>query len=559
MKTLKTFCQNFLVKIFAAFILLTITCCERYPRDIDSVVSEGESIQWTELLQQLDLESNIIIVQKDASIQDAIDAAEPGDAIYIEPGFYQEAININKPDIRLIGLGSTADGLVILENPGSGESNINLTGNRVEIVNIQLRNFIQNDVVIYPLDCAGQSKVGCRHSVERYELGKGIAHYVMEVPLGGGEFDLVRIHRVVRESRPYCPVRTRGDVFMIHGAATDYDAIFLTAGAEAINAETSSPYYLAANNIDVWGIDLAWTMVPMETTDFTFMKDWGIERDVDHVLVAMTIARLVRGLTRQGFCCMNLLGFSYGVHVAYGAANRETGLHSICRNVKGLIPVDNTLKYAPEDEALRLTNCARAADHKAAIDAGIYHSDWGTGFVAMGNLAHTTPDDPSPIPPFDALGFTNGQALMFVASNPENPAINYYWHFFGGTPYEWYYTDPLRFFRMAKNVPPYMPRQVFYEYRACFCDEEDVSFDDHIAEISVPVLYLGAGGGEGTRGDYTSNLTASADITNYTVSIPGKDPASDFGHADLWFGYDADELVWDVLRQWLVVHAGRNH
>ena len=38
-------------------------------------------------------------------------------------------------------------------------------------------------------------------------------------------------------------------------------------------------------------------MVTLETSNFTFMKDWGVERDVDHTLAAMSIAQLVRGLT----------------------------------------------------------------------------------------------------------------------------------------------------------------------------------------------------------------------------------------------------------------------
>ena len=38
---------------------------------------------------------------------------------------------------------------------------------------------------------------------------------------------------------------------------------------------SSSP----SNGVDVWGIDLRWTRVPAEQTDFAFMEDWGIEHD----------------------------------------------------------------------------------------------------------------------------------------------------------------------------------------------------------------------------------------------------------------------------------------
>jgi hypothetical protein len=109
---------------------------------------------------------------------------------------------------------------------------------------------------------------------------------------------------------------------------------------------------------------------------------------------------------------------------------------------------------------------------------------------------------------------------------------------------------------MAVSFLSYNPLQIFDDLFLYGCDEEDVSFDDHLFEISVPILYLGAGGGTVTTGNYTSSLTASADLTTYLVSIPGKDPASAYGHADLWFAYDADEIVQNVLRQWLVDHTG---
>ena len=126
---------------------------------------------------------------------------------------------------------------------------------------------------------------------------------------------------------------------------------------------------------------------------------------------------------------MNLLGFNYIVKVAYGAASRETRMHCSCRrNIKGLIPVDNVMKYAPEDEALRLADCEGAAQFKAGLKTGVYQRDFGVGFIVMGNLALAAPDDPSPIPPFDALGFTNSQAIRTAASDHSGG-----WHFFAGT------------------------------------------------------------------------------------------------------------------------------
>jgi hypothetical protein len=240
---------------------------------------------------------------------------------------------------------------------------------------------------------------------------------------------------------------------------------------------------------------------------------------------------------------MHLLGFSYGVSVAYGAASKETQMRCGCRrNIKGLIPVDNTLKLAPELEQKRLYNCNVAAYQKSLIDGGLYHSNWGVGLINNAILALTEPD----------------QVL------PENePLSNYEVVIAGATPFfvggdldmGLLYTDPDRWIRMGVGLSPYMPMQMFYEMSACRCDEDefDVKFDDHLDEISVPILYIGAGGSGGAEGFYTSSLTASSDITNHLVTIPDFD-TYDYGHADLWMAFEADVYVWDVLRQWLLDH-----
>ena len=520
------------------------------PENID-----GESmLQWTNLLQQLDPGSNIIIVQKDGSIQDALNAAKAGDAIYLEPGTYREAININKP-VKLIGLTGLDKEKVILDRVVS-----NSAGKNVEFINIEIVNSSEKISTTSLLTSNQSKKQNGLIDIERTELGNGVAHYQFKVCMGPGQFDVVRIHRVVREHRPFHPIRTNGDVFMVHGASQDFDDIFLTAGSETINAQTSSPFYLATNNIDVWGIDLAWTLVPVETTDFSFMKDWGVEKDVNHVLTAMSIARLFRGLTNQGFGRTNLLGFSYGATVVYAAAGRETQQHPILRDIHGIISVDGLMKYDPADETSRLASCAQANAAKNDISNGIYQNQQGKNLKPFGTFAISAPGDPSPIIP----GMNNFSAGLFPGTstyafpNPLGP----FWHFIGGDlpspgaiPFGPLYTDAGRWFQLLSSLAPYQPQLTVFETRACACNDVNVTIDDHLDDISVPILYLGAGGGFGTLGYYTTGLLASEDITKITVSqqsVPNR--FKDYGHADLFMGQNASTLVWQELRQWLVTH-----
>ncbi len=381
----------------------------------------------------------------------------------------------------------------------------------------------------------------------------GIAHYQFDVRLGAGPFDVVRIHRVVKERRSNRPVKTRGAVFMTHGASLNFEAIFLNAGSDKPTPETSAALYLASNDIDVWGMDYAWTLVPEETSDFSFMKDWGAEKDAKHTLAAMSIARFLRGLTGQGFGRLNLLGYSYGAALTYVAAGLETQQYRFQRDISGIIPVDVTLKV-PDPENSPSVPCVGMENARNNLDNGNYVNRQGQNIKGLGQLAANAPDAPSPLPPFE--GLTNYQAALAAGMFPGGARP--YWHFVAGVaesglPVDLQFTDPARWIGLLVSLPPYMPVRPGYEIGLAGCGHEDTSIDDHLTKISVPILYLGAGGGFGTEGNYTASLTNSSDITTHTVSL-NNNPVFDYGHADLLLADNAPELVWDRLKNWLIEH-----
>lgn len=383
-----------------------------------------------------------------------------------------------------------------------------------------------------------------------------IAHYQFDVRLGSGPYDVVRIHRVVKERRPFRPVRTKGNVFMTHGASNTFEAIFLNSGSKNPTPQTSMVLYLAENNVDVWGLDFAWTQVPAETTDFTFFENWGLEKDVSHTLASMSVARFFRGITGQGFGRMNLLGFSYGAGVAYMAAGEETQQHKFLRDISGIIPVDLSFKI-PDPENSPNSPCLAAETSRALLDAGTFENNLGIVAGTVSTLAATQPDDPSPIIP----GFTNFQTALAIGVFPSDGRA--FWHFVAGiidpdigVPVGLQYTDPGRWINLLGALPPYMPERARYDIGVTACGNEDVPFDDHLNEIRVPIYYLGAGGGYTDEGIYTTTLTSSKEITTHIVNVAGI-PLFDYGHADLFLGKDADELVWDGLRSWLLKHHNR--
>jgi len=294
-------------------------------------------------------------------------------------------------------------------------------------------------------------------------------------------------------------------------------------------------------------------LVPPERTDFNFMNGWGLERDIQHTEIALSIARWIRGFTGQGFGRLHLLGFSWGVQIAYSVAGEETQKPHFLRNVKGIIPVDSSMKY--DYEPFRVDSCDAAAYYQGLLDAAVYQSDDGVFLKQVGDLAESAPDDPSPFVP----GFTNYQFALFVGASGELA------HFVGGEfdeetgiPEDLLYTEDWLWVDLLQAVPPYVPIQALRDFSAVQCNEVDVPFDDHLGEIAIPILYVGAAGGEGQYGYYTTTLTASKDVTKFTVQLrPDEERMVDFGHADLFLARDAETLVWKPILDWIIAHRSK--
>jgi len=420
------------------------------------------------------------------------------------------------------------------------------------LVHSRLHKLICFPLMIFGLcliaDAARSEIVG----VQRTVLDEDVVHYTFDVDLGPDEFDMIRLHRVVRERRPGQPVATTDAVFMLPGAPNYFEAIFMAPSiSDAIPWDHSIVATLAKNDVDVWGMDYAWALVPLQTTDFGFMQDWGLERDIDYAEQALAAVRSIRVATGQGKPRLHVLGFSYGVPIAYAIAGNETQRPPGQRLVKGIIAVDYDLKVG--DETQRLDSCNSAANGQARVDAGDFRNDDGTFLMLVGQLAKFWPDDPTPLPPF--AGLTNWQTALLLGAI-DNPL----WHFVAGEFNEYSiptglsFTEPELWVDLLMSIPPYVPRQTFIDLNTARCDEVDVPFDDHLGDVAVPILAVGAAGGAAPQ-PYTPSLTASRDVEQFTVQFLTYDlHFLDFGHADLAFANDAEALVWQPILDWILDH-----
>jgi hypothetical protein len=390
---------------------------------------------------------------------------------------------------------------------------------------------------------------------ERRALTAGVAEYSFRVRVGDGPYDEIGIHRVVKESAPNVPAHSSAALFLAPGDIWNFRAAFLTGGHPL-------PVFLAENDIDVWGIDYRWTSLPGNLAETSFMQSWGLEQDAADLEFAMSVARHARAITGSGFGKLFLLGWSRGGQIGYTALSAETQLPPGQQNVQGFIPVDIYLKT--DVPQLKAFACQRQQNSEATIAAGGYANPVGGLVSVLGLLAAFDPNGSSILngPPFNLSGYTNREAGLLVGEatfallGGLEPAPFY--HFTGGVfgvdgkPAGLLYSSEADLFRFEQAASPLQPNRELADADASTCEATDVLFDDHLSSITVPVLYIGAGGGFGELGIYTTTLLGSTDVTTRIIhKVPSTQRLFDYGHADLFLASDAEQLVWRPVLEWV--------
>ena len=392
-------------------------------------------------------------------------------------------------------------------------------------------------------------------SSSREALGGRLAEYTYVIRVGPGRHDRIAVHRVVNEVHAGRPAHTTTSTFFVHGDLWGFDAAFAGALGEQ-QRDPNVATYLARRGVDVWGIDQRWVLVPATVTDPTFMHDWGFATQLGDMRLAMTFQRVLRLATGEGLGQTALVGWSRGGQLAYAYAGLETQLPGWARNVKALVPAEGMIHYAPRDRVFSDALCESYASGKRRLESGESANAFA-GLAQYGSLALTDPDSPAP----DYPPYTNRVLALDVGTYPDNNVFNAWYHFVAGrlladrTPTGLRYTAEARWFRLLTKVAPYESLATFVDGAALFCGRIQSPFDDHLAEVRVPVLELGAAGGFGTKADYSTTLVGSQHVTRLIVRLQrAGHEATDFGHVDLWHARNAPALAWTPLLDWL-----RNH
>ncbi len=140
-----------------------------------------------------------------------------------------------------------------------------------------------------------------------------------------------------------------------------------------------------------------------------------------------------------------------------------------------------------------------------------------------------------------------------------SPPVPFY-HYCAGTFDEFGFPTGLRFTNsdymldFALAVPSFQSLGEMIDGEALLCSD-DTPYDDYLGEITIPVFYVGAAGGFGEYGVYTTTLLGSYDNDDVDTLIvelyPPEAVPLDYGHIDLLFADDAESLVWEPIYNWI--------
>ena len=419
------------------------------------------------------------------------------------------------------------------------------------------RRALTEDVVEHSAHAERAAAPSSLQGFERRALAGDVVEYSAVVPVGPGPADRIRIHRVVRERAPFRPRATRAAVMMLHGDFSTFDSNFvLSSLPEAESPGPSLAVHLASNDIDVWGFDRRWALLPADSTDFSSLQDQGFVSAIGDTEKALALACAIRVAGGDSARRLALLGFSSGAVLAYAYAGHETERPAGLRHVRALVPLDAYYRIGPDHEAARQAACARAQADQEYLDAGYVESD-NSLFPTLAQLSRDVPEDPSPI----LDGATNRGALLFLLTQTHQLFDVTPWYHLGAGEFDNGWATDLRYSPLERmtdwflQAAPFQAMREVADYDAIWCGEGPLPVPDRLADITVPVYAVAAAGGFGELARYTTTQLGSDDVTFSLVrGLPVGEEIGDYGHGDLLFAEDAPELVWDPLASWLLDH-----
>ncbi|MCB0567826.1 MAG: hypothetical protein KDD01_25940, partial [Phaeodactylibacter sp.] len=112
-----------------------------------------------------------------------------------------------------------------------------------------------------------------------------------------------------------------------------------------------------------------------------------------------------------------------------------------------------------------------------------------------------------------------------------------------------------QWFDFMESSPQYEPALFINDYSVLITGVQDSPFDDHFADITVPILNFGAYGGLGYLSEPAFSEVGSTDVTHHIIQLlPDEEALYDFAHIDIFIANNAEEYAWRPMLDWINAH-----
>lgn len=329
-----------------------------------------------------------------------------------------------------------------------------------------------------------------------------------------GEYDRIQVHRYRTD------VPARGAVLHLPGTNMSGE---LGPMDEAHNFWI----YLANRGIEVYVLDYRTHAVPPGgITDFSFMKEWTVDRFVDDARQAAAFALRTSGQKR-----LVVSGFSRGVSFAYGLISVAPS-----GSVAGLISLDGSFKSCHEKPVTDYDASLQklAASKRFASDVA-----GGRGWAGRHQLMQRACSDPS-APPINDRYETIGAELTESLYNAWGPGRL--------ANAKEGISRPAPLGCLLDTYDRYWPTVQNLEGRAISSQKNDprTTIDDLWGSFKLPIIHFsstGMGAEMIMSGIYSAAESGSRDVELHLLER--------YGHLDVLVGENAQEDVFEPLMTWL--------
>jgi hypothetical protein len=359
-----------------------------------------------------------------------------------------------------------------------------------------------------------------------------VAKYKIKVKVGSGKYDNITLTNYVREIRPWHTHENKNLIILPGQALTEkfYSAMAI---------------YFAQHGYSTYVLDRRETNIPPTETDFSFMKSWTVDEQLNDTYKGIVASRnhtfFLSGKPARNIK-VSAIGHSHGALLltAYKASKYDDlPLGSVNR----IVPVDIIIKYDPKYLELIQGQAQEFNVISNCIEDGTYQDSHMTIMLGVASLALSDPEGNSSMP-----GITNIQLFRLLASQtymfsqyPYTPD----YHYWSGNLSGLYYVNESQVLSTAftGGAVPYAPMYMDQYMAGLMGNVGGYEIDS--SKVDSPVLYVGLGGGFGDYGSwwYKDEVgKTNDDVTTMNWKSQG--------HASILIDNNSAKL-WSKINEWL--------